>query len=457
MSNVADCFRANDVRGRVADGLDEALVERIAAAAAERLNARRAVIGRDVRPSGEALSRACARGIAALGAEVLDLGLCGSEEVYFATADSGAELGIMVTASHNPAEYNGLKIVGQDARPVGVADGLRDIQAMALAARAPGRHAGQASAPATPAAHYRRAYLAKLLDAVDRDRLRPLTILSNAGNGSAGPIVEGLEAALPFKFVRMHHEPDGRFPNGVPNPMLERSRQQTGEATRRAGADLGLAWDGDCDRCFFFDERGAPVESYYLVGLLAERFLQRHPGATIVHDPRVVWNTEAVVRRAGGRAVQACAGHAFIKAAMRSEDAVYGGEMSGHHYFRDFSYCDSGMLPWLLVCELLSERGLPLSALVADSVRRFPISGEINLPLIAPEQALESTRARYLADAEHVDVRDGLSMAFARWRFNLRPSNTEPLLRLNVETRGDAALLAEKTSELLDALRARGA
>ena len=452
-----NCFRAYDVRGRVPEELDEALAERIAQAAAVRLNARRAMIGRDPRPSGEALSRACVRGLARAGVEALDLGLCGSEELYFATADSGAELGIMVTASHNPPDYNGMKIVGPGARPVGADSGLREIEALARAGREPPARGANAGAAKPAGAGWRAAYVSRLLDAVDRSRLRPLTILSNAGNGSAGPLVDALAAELPFRIVRLHHEPDGRFPNGLPNPMLERSRAQTSAATRRSGADLGLAWDGDCDRCFFFDERGRPVESYYVVGLLAEHFLRRHPGATIVHELRLLWNTEATVRQLGGRTVRARAGHTFVKQAMRDADAVYGGEMSGHHYFREFSYCDSGMLPWLLVCELIAERGQPLSALVADSLRRFPVSGEINLALAAPERALEATRRRYLENAERVDSLDGLSMSFPRWRFNLRVSNTEPLARLNVETRGDAALLRAKTDELLGWLRECGA
>ncbi len=451
MPETLSCFKAYDVRGPVPDVLNDAVAERIGRAVAEFLDVRLAVIGRDVRLSGEALSAACSRGLAQAGAEVLDLGLCGTEEVYFATAAVGADAGIMVTASHNPAKDNGMKIVAQDARPIGEASGLRDIAALVQADRGP---VGQKSAKAAVRyPQHRHSYLARLLQLVNRDALRPLTILSNAGNGSAGPIVDALAASLPLRFLPLGHQPDGRFPNGVPNPMLERSRAQTSEAMRGANADLGLAWDGDCDRCFFFDESGRPVESYYLIGLLAERYLQRAPGAAIVHDPRVLWNTVETVQRMGGRAVQSRAGHAFIKQTMRDEDAIYGGEMSGHHYFRDFMYCDSGMLPWLLICEMLGERDVPLSALVDDSERRFPSSGEINLALDAPQQALRAVRARYQRQAEGIDTQDGLSMTFEQWRFNLRLSNTEALLRLNVESRADTALLAEKTAELLALLR----
>ncbi len=277
----------------------------------------------------------------------------------------------------------------------------------------------------------------------------------NAGNGGAGLIVDALEPHLPFEFVRINNEPDGHFPHGVPNPMLEENRAATADLVRRSGADLGLAWDGDYDRCFFFDESGQFIEGYYLVGLLAEVFLKREPGARIVHDPRLTWNTLDIVRRNGGEAVLCKSGHAFIKAKMREVDAAYGGEMSAHHYFRRFSYCDSGMIPWLLVLAVMSQTGKPLSALVGERMRLFPASGEINRKLATDAKSiLARVRAHYQSHAEAVDLTDGVSMEFAQWRFNLRGSNTEPLVRLNVESRGDAPLMRAKTAEVLGLLDA---
>jgi phosphomannomutase len=254
---------------------------------------------------------------------------------------------------------------------------------------------------------------------------------------------------LPFEFVKLHHEPDGNFPNGVPNPLLPENRTITIDAVREQGADLGIAWDGDFDRCFFFDERGDFVEGYYLVGLLAEAFLRREGAGKVVHDPRLTWNTREIVESLGGEPVQCKTGHAFIKERMRKENAVYGGEMSAHHYFRDFAYCDSGMIPWLLVAEMICQRGQPLSELVAERVKAFPCSGEINREITDPAQVLAAAETRYGAAASSIDHTDGLSVEFPQWRFNLRMSNTEPVVRLNVESRGDVALMKAKTAELL--------
>jgi phosphomannomutase/phosphomannomutase/phosphoglucomutase len=296
----------------------------------------------------------------------------------------------------------------------------------------------------------RSEYLGHLLGYIDVGRLRPLKVVVNAGNGGAGLIVDALEPHLPFEFIKVNHEPDGTFPHGVPNPMLEENRAATATAVRASGADVGLAWDGDYDRCFFFDEAGRFIEGYYLVGLLAETFLKQEPGARIVHDPRLTWNTLDIVRRCGGTAVLCKSGHAFIKQKMREADAVYGGEMSAHHYFRRFSYCDSGMIPWLLVLAVMSENGQPLSALVGERMRLFPASGEINRHLAGDSRSiLARVRAHYESAARSVDLTDGLSMEFAEWRFNLRGSNTEPLVRLNVESRGSEPLMREKTAEVL--------
>jgi phosphomannomutase/phosphomannomutase/phosphoglucomutase len=303
-----------------------------------------------------------------------------------------------------------------------------------------------------------QAYLEHLLGYLRGAKLRRLKVVVNAGNGGAGLIVDALEPYLPFEFVKINHEPDGSFPNGVPNPMLQENRLSTIEAIRRSGADLGLAWDGDFDRCFFFDEQGGFVEGYYLVGLLAETFLKREPGARIVHDPRLTWNTIEIVRAHGGQAVLCKSGHAFIKQKMREVDAAYGGEMSAHHYFRNFSYCDSGMIPWLLVLAVISESGQSLSQLVGARQRLFPASGEINRELGTQRgdarAVIARVQAHYQSGARTIDFTDGLSMEFDRWRFNLRGSNTEPLVRLNVESRANAALMQEKTAELLGLLDA---
>ena len=293
------------------------------------------------------------------------------------------------------------------------------------------------------------AYLEHLLTYVQKDSLKPLKIVCNAGNGGAGAVIDLLESHLPFEFIKVHHEADGNFPNGVPNPLLKENRQPTIDAIRQHHADLGIAWDGDFDRCFFFDENGRFIEGYYIVGLLAQKFLQEQTGASIIHDPRLTWNTIEIAETLGGNAIQCKTGHAFIKERMRAEDAVYGGEMSAHHYFRDFFYCDSGMVPWLLVVGLMSSQGKRLSELVNERMAAYPASGEINRSVEDPGALIEAIEQRYSADAESVDHTDGLSICFEKWRFNLRMSNTEPVLRLNVESRGDEALMRAKTDEII--------
>jgi phosphomannomutase len=351
----------------------------------------------------------------------------------------------MVTASHNPKDHNGFKLVREQARPISSDTGLRDIEARILQGDAP----VSTRRGTRQRVDLRQAFVAHLLGMVDRSALRPLSLVVNAGNGGAGEVVDLLEPHLPFRFVKLLHHPDGNFPHGVPNPLLPENRERTAEAVRRERADLGIAWDGDFDRCFFYDESGAFIEGYYIVGLLAEATLERHPGARIVHDPRLTWNTLEMVRAAGGVPVQCKSGHAFIKEVMRREDAAYGGEMSAHHYFREFAYCDSGMAPWLLLAEIISRRGQSLGELVGERLRRFPASGEINRRLDDAPAALVRVRGHYAGRALATDETDGVSFEFERWRFNLRLSNTEPLIRLNVESRGDAALLEAKTREVL--------
>jgi phosphomannomutase/phosphomannomutase/phosphoglucomutase len=439
------CFKAYDVRGRIPDELDEDLARRIGRAYATFLRPERVALGYDIRLSSPRMARAIGDGLIESGVDVVDLGRCGTEQVYFATFHMGLDGGVMVTASHNPKDYNGMKFVREQARPISSDTGLAEIEQLALA---DGGAAGRGHGSREPI-DLREAYLDHLLGYVDRAALKPLKIVVNAGNGGAGEVIDLLEPHLPFRFVKLLHEPDGDFPNGVPNPLLPENRQVTVDAVVREEADLGIAWDGDFDRCFFFDAQGSFIEGYYLVGLLAAASLRRSSGSPIVHDPRLVWNTVEVVREAGGVPVQCKSGHAFMKDVMRQEDAVYGGEMSAHHYFREFSYCDSGMIPWLLVAELVSTSGRSLGDLVSDRVARYPASGEINRRLDDPHAALDRVRSRYEAEAKRIDETDGVGIDFERWRFNLRMSNTEPLIRLNVESRGDRALMEAKTREVL--------
>mgnify|MGYP001764877457 CR=1 FL=1 len=448
------CFKAYDIRGKLGAELNEDIARRIGRAFAEGLNARRVVVGRDCRASSDALSEACIAGLVAGGVEVLDLGLCGTEEMYFAVTHFGADGGIEVTASHNPMDYNGMKLVRKGSAPLDTATGLAAIKALAEGPELPARPGGRV----VPAEGARAAYVERVLSFVDVAALRPLTVLVNAGNGAAGPTFDAIAAALaargaPLTFVRLHHQPDGSFPNGIPNPLLPENQPVTANAVVAAGADMGVAWDGDFDRCFLFDQTGRFIPGEYIVGLLAEVFLAKEPGATIIHDPRVIWNTRDVVARAGGTAVQARTGHAFLKQALRDTGAVYGGEMSAHHYFRDFMSCDSGMVPWLLVAELMGRTGRSLSDLVSDRMAAFPSSGEINFRLDDPGAAIARVEAALAPLGPERDETDGLSLAFADWRLNLRRSNTEPLLRLNVEARGDAGLLAAKVAEITDLVR----
>lgn len=440
-----DCFKAYDVRGQIPVQLNDDVAYRIGNATAEFLDAKRFVIGRDMRLSSAELSDSVAIGLVEAGVEVLDIGLCGTEMVYFATANLGADGGIMITASHNPADYNGLKLVREDAKPISADTGLVDIKAIAEGDE---RKANNGNGSRRRVSVFDD-YIQHMLSYVDVDTLKPLKIVVNAGNGTAGMAIDGLEKHLPFEFVKIHHEPDGKFPNGIPNPLLPENRAATVEAVKANRADLGIAWDGDFDRCFLFDENGGFIEGYYIVGLLAESILQSNPGAKIVHDPRLTWNTLDIVRSAGGEAVQSKSGHSFIKEKMRAVDAVYGGEMSAHHYFREFSYADSGMIPWLLVAEILSRTGKPLSQLVGERIAAYPASGEINREVADAAAALEKLHAAYASDANSVEDVDGYSFDFGDWRFNIRMSNTEPVVRLNVESRGDSALMEAKTAEVL--------
>jgi phosphomannomutase/phosphomannomutase/phosphoglucomutase len=443
-------FKAYDVRGRIPTELNETLAYQIGQAYAAFVKPKRVCVGRDIRLSSAKLCEALMRGLCDSGVDVADIGLCGTEGVYFATFAEGFDGGIMVTASHNPPDYNGMKFVREQSRPISADTGLMEMARLIEAGQLPPKAATPGKVTTLDT---RAKYDAHLLSYVDITKLKPLKVVVNAGNGGAGMVIDRLESKLPFQFIKIHHEPDGTFPNGVPNPMLEENRQSTIDAIRKHNADVGLAWDGDFDRCFFFDEHGTFIEGYYLVGLLAEVFCQREPGARIVHDPRLTWNTLDIVQRHGGKAVLSKSGHAFIKQVMRDCDGAYGGEMSAHHYFRDFAYCDSGMIPWLVVLQMMSVSGKTLSQLVGERMKRFPASGEINRKLDpskgGAKAVLDRAQQRYAAQAKAIDHTDGLSVEFDHWRFNLRASNTEPLVRLNVESRGDEALMRTKTAELL--------
>jgi phosphomannomutase len=457
MTKLLNCFKAYDIRGRIPDELNFEIAYRIGRAYAESINPKRVIVGRDIRLSSNEMAAALIQGLQDASVNVYDIGLCGTEEVYYATfayQDYGKPMdgGIMITASHNPKDYNGMKLVREQSKPVSGDTGLNDIKLLAEANSFPTHlaHPGIVKSISIGAD-----YTHHLLGYIDPQALKPLKIVVNAGNGAAGHVIDWLEAALrkamtqPIDFIKIHHEPDGHFPHGIPNPLLPENRDSTISAIKEHNADLGIAWDGDFDRCFLFDETGRFIEGYYIVGLLAEAFLKQNPGAKIVHDPRLTWNTIDIVNSLSGIAVQSKTGHAFIKERMRLEDAVYGGEMSAHHYFRNFSYCDSGMIPWLLIIELMSKAEKKLSQLVDERMLRFPASGEINRTIAQPEAAIELVKKHYDKDAQHVDFTDGLSMEFVNWRFNLRCSNTEPLVRLNVESRGDEALMQAKTEELL--------
>lgn len=446
--NEITCFKAYDVRGRVPEELDADIAYRIGRAYSAFVRPKVVAVGRDIRVSSLSLTQALIRGLTDSGVDVLDFGVGGTEMSYFATFHQELDGGIMVTASHNPPNYNGMKFVREQSRPISVDTGLVDIRELAEK----GNFVEPAKCGNVRQIDVAADYIEHLLTYIDSAALTPLKIVVNAGNGGAGPIVDLLEAHLPFEFIKVHHEPDGSFPNGVPNPMLEENREVTIEQIRQAGAALGIAWDGDFDRCFFFDENGRFIEGYYIVGLLAESFLTTSPGQRIVHDPRLTWNTLDVVAACGGEAVESKSGHAFIKQVMRESDAVYGGEMSAHHYFRDFSYADSGMIPWLLVANIMCRRKMSLSALVDERIKLFPASGEINRKVTDAKEVMRRIEATYSNEALHISKIDGVSMAFADWRFNIRASNTEPLLRLNVESRGDVAMMNARTQELLIAM-----
>jgi phosphomannomutase len=446
-------FKAYDIRGRIPDEINAELIYQIGRAFAAFVRPKKVAVGRDIRQTSEEFAQALIRGLTDSGVDVLDIGLCGTEGVYFATFHYQLDGGVMITASHNPPDYNGLKLVREQSKPIGADSGLKDIAAMIQSGSFPPPAAAKGRVEKLDSS---QDYIDHLLGYVNRRALRKLKVVVDAGNGGAGLAVDKLAPHLPFEFIQVRHAPDGSFPQGVPNPMLEENRGPTLEALKKSGADVGIAWDGDYDRCFFYDSKGTFIEGYYIVGLLAEAFLVKQPGARIVYDPRLTWNTIDTVKRLGGVPVMSKSGHAFIKQKMREVDGAYGGEMSAHHYFRDFSYCDSGMIPWLLVLERVCESGKTLDELVSERIKAFPASGEINRKLPDAKAVLAAAEKKYGAGAI-IDHTDGLSIDHENWRFNVRASNTEPLVRLNVEARGDESLMREKTADLLAFLDSMGA
>lgn len=457
MSSALTCFKAYDIRGKLGEELNEDIAYRIGRAYGEYLKPKKIVLGGDVRLTSEALKLALANGLQDAGTNVFDIGLSGTEEIYFATSYLGVDGGIEVTASHNPMDYNGMKLVREDSKPISGDTGLRDIQRLAEENNFP--EVDEVTKGGYEKISVLEAYVDKLFSYVDLKNFDcSIKLVINSGNGAAGHVIDAIEsrfkkAELPIELIKIHHQPDGTFPNGIPNPLLSECRKDTIEAVVSHSADIGIAFDGDFDRCFFFDEKGSFIEGYYIVGLLAESFLEKNPGSRIIHDPRLFWNTIDIVEQSGGVPVMSKTGHAFIKERMRSEDAVYGGEMSAHHYFRDFFYCDSGMIPWLLVAELLCIKSKSLSQLVGERMNAYPASGEINSSLKDPKEAISRVLAKYATDALSVDYTDGISIEYENWRFNLRSSNTEPVVRLNVESRSNAELMNAKTNEILSLLR----
>lgn len=452
MSEIT-CFKAYDIRGKLGESLNEDVAYRIGRAYAIQLKAKTVVVGADIRESSESLKNALSHGLTDAGCDVIDIGLAGTEEVYFATPYFNACGGIEITASHNPIDYNGMKLVGKESRPISGDSGLFDIKKRA--------EEGQFAPPTQKGSVINKdikpVFSDFLMRFLDKEAITPKRIVVNPGNGAAGPLLDVIASQLqkhgiPIEFIKVNFEPDGRFPNGIPNPLLVENRASTSEAVIKHGADFGIAWDGDFDRCFFFDEKGQFIEGYYIVGLLAASFLCTHPGSKIIHDPRLTWNTVDIVKQCGGIAIQSKTGHAFIKECMREHDAIYGGEMSAHHYFRDFYYCDSGMIPWLLVLNLLCRSQNTLSGLVDERQRRFPASGEINLALDNPKQVQADIEQHFANDGAKIDKTDGVSVDLGQSRFNLRTSNTEPLIRLNVESRESKDAMQTLTKTVLTML-----
>jgi phosphomannomutase len=453
MTNLT-CFKAYDIRGQLGEELNVEIAYRIGRAFGQFLKPKSIIVGSDIRLTSEELKGSLTEGLLDAGVDVIDIGMTGSEEVYFATKYLEVDGGVEITASHNPMNYNGMKLVRSEARPISADTGLLEIKRIA---EKNNFHAATKRGTLSKSSTL-EAYVDHLMTYIDKTKMKPLKLVINSGNGAAGHVVDAIEErfiklSVPIEITKIHNDPDGTFPNGIPNPILRENRKDTMDAVIAHNADMGIAFDGDFDRCFMFDENGQFIEGYYIVGLLADAFLQKNPGSKIIYDPRLTWNTIDIVKEAGGKAIMSKSGHAFIKERMREEDAIYGGEMSAHHYFRDFSYCDSGMIPWLLVSELLCLKSIPLSKMIEDRIAKYPSSGEINSKLKNPKEAIQRVLDAYQNMALNIDKTDGISLEFQEWRFNLRSSNTEPVVRLNIESRGDINIMEEKTAEILNLLR----
>ncbi|EHU1844598.1 phosphomannomutase CpsG [Acinetobacter baumannii] len=432
------CFKAYDIRGKLGTELNEEIAYKIGRAYGQIYQPNKIVVGCDIRLSSEDLKQATIKGLNDAGVDVLDLGMTGTEEVYFGAFHLDVQGGIEITASHNPMDYNGMKLVRENARPIGADSGLKEIRLLAES----GNFNEIITKGKTEKYNILPEYIDHLMSYIDPAKIRPLKLVMNAGNGAAGHVVDAIEVKfkqlnIPVEFVKIHNDADGTFPNGIPNPILVENRDSTRNAVIEHHADMGIAWDGDFDRCFLFDEKGKFIEGYYIVGLLAQAFLLKQSGEKIVHDPRLVWNTFDVIEQYQGEAIQSKSGHSYIKEKMREHNAVYGGEMSAHHYFRDFSYCDSGMIPWLLAISVLSETQQTLSSLVEGMIEKFPCSGEINFKVADTQATIQKIFDHFADQNPAIDDTDGVSLNFGAWRFNVRASNTEPLLRLNIESRKD--------------------
>ena len=432
------CFKAYDIRGKLGTELNEEIAYKIGRAYGQIYQPKKIVVGCDIRLSSEDLKQATIKGLNDAGVDVLDLGMTGTEEVYFGAFHLDVQGGIEITASHNPMDYNGMKLVRENARPIGADSGLKEIRLLAES----GNFNEVITKGKTEKYNILPEYIDHLMSYIDPAKIRPLKLVMNAGNGAAGHVVDAIEVKFkqlnrPVELIKIHNDADGTFPNGIPNPILVENRDSTRNAVIEHHADMGIAWDGDFDRCFLFDEKGQFIEGYYIVGLLAQAFLLKQSGEKIVHDPRLVWNTFDVIEQYQGEAIQSKSGHSYIKEKMREHNAVYGGEMSAHHYFRDFSYCDSGMIPWLLAISVLSETQQTLSSLVEDMIEKFPCSGEINFKVADTQATIQKIFDHFADQNPAIDETDGISLNFGAWRLNVRASNTEPLLRLNIESRKD--------------------
>ena len=441
-------FKAYDVRGIHPTQLDEDGAYRIGRGFVEEFEPRRIAVGRDMRLAAPAMAAALIEGAADGGADVLDLGLVGTEMVYYAVGELGLDGGVCVTASHNPKEYTGMKIVRAGALPVGGDSGLQEVRQRVEGSFGTVERRGEV----TPTDVW-DGFVAKVLSFVDEEAIRPLRVVVDAANGMAGTMLPPVLARLPqLDVVECYFEPDGSFPNHEPNPLLPENRAFIVEQTRSLGADLGVAYDGDADRCFFVDDSGEFVPGDFVTALLAQAMLAKEPGRKVIYDVRASWGVPRAIEEAGGMPLVNRVGHAFIKHRMREEDALFAGEVSAHYYFRDFTQADTGVVPFLVMLELLSRTGKRFSELLAPFRERYFITGEINTPVADVAQKLRELEERYAAEGGRISHLDGVSVDFDEWHFNVRPSNTEPLLRLNLEALSEP-LMVSKRDEVLDVIR----